>query len=179
MKRTLKNGASVVIREVQIEDAQILVEYMKIVNIETKNLMREPHEFKMTIEEEISFIEKVLKSNNQCMYLVFLNNDLISTAGFHGSMLSRVNHRVSIGISVLQAYNNLGVGSIVMEELISKAKEYHKTKIELEVRSDNPNAIHLYGKFGFKIEGYREDGFYVDDKFVGLTLMGLNLREVL
>jgi len=179
MDKVLKDGSKVYVRESVVEDAQILLDYLTIVNSETKNLSREPHEFKLTLEDEIKYLERVQKSNNNCSLLLFKEDELIGCASFDGYGLQRITHRVNMGISIKKAYHNKGAGKILLDALINKAKEYRKTKIELDVRSDNPNAIHLYQKCGFKIEGYREDGFFVDDKYIGLTLMGLNLREEL
>lgn len=177
MIKILKDGSKITVREAVVKDASSLCEYMEKVNIESKNLSREPHEWNMTVEDEEKFLENATKSNNSCHIVAFKDDFIISAAGFAGSGLMRLSHKVSLGISVLQEYNNKGLGTIMMGVLIEKAKEYHKTKIELEVRSDNVGAIHVYEKCGFKIEGQRQDGFFVDDKFVDLTLMGLNLRE--
>lgn len=177
MKNILPNGLKIEIREPIIKDASQLLKYFEKVNKESKNLTREPHEFTMTIEQEENFIQRVLKSNDESMFLVFHNDLLIATAGIHGSSLSRLKHKVSFGISVLQDYNNMGIGSFLMKEIIIKAKLLKKHKIELEVRDDNPGAIHLYEKYGFKTEGIRKDGFFVDDKYIDLRQMGLLLEE--
>ena len=176
MEKVLKDGSVVLIREALPNDAEVVLEYMKKVNEETKNLTREPDEFKMTVEQEEQFLLRNKESEDNCMLLLFKDAELICTAGIHGSSLRRLKHKVGMGISVLLEYHNLGVGSVMMEALIEKAKEYGKKKIELEVRIDNPSAIHLYEKYGFKIEGEREMGFFVDNKYVNLIEMGLDLR---
>lgn len=177
MKGTLKNGLIYELREVEVSDAQVVLDYMRIINKETQNLTREPEEFNMTLEQEEQFLLKTVESKDNHMIALFIENELASCAGFHGSPLRRLNHKVSLGISVLKKYHNLGIGYIVMNELIAKAKEYGKLKMELEVRSDNPNAIHLYKKCGFTVEGERQMGFYVNSKYVSLTEMGLDLRK--
>lgn len=179
MKKLIKAGYEIEIREAVVEDAQAMVDYMKIVNSESKNLSREPHEWNMTVDEERSIVKAAQESNNSCFIVCYKDGELISSAGFSGRGLMRLSHRVSLGISVLSKYNNQGIGSLMMDEVIRVAKSYHKTKIELDVRCDNIAAIHLYEKYGFTIEGFRADGFFVDDTYIGLTLMGLNLREEL
>ena len=47
---------------VVISDAKNLIEYMHKVNLESKNLMREPEEFTMTIEQEEAFIQNSIAS---------------------------------------------------------------------------------------------------------------------
>lgn len=178
MKHRLKNDLEVQVRDVLLSDAEMLIDYMRKVISETANLMRESDEFKLTVEQEESFIKRVINSENEAMVLVFHNDLLISTAGIHGSGLRRVKHKVEFGISVLKDYHNIGVGTIVMEHVIKKAKELNKKKIELEVRNDNLGAIHLYEKFGFVTEGIKKGGFIVEGELVDLRQMGLFLEDL-
>lgn len=177
MKYRLKNGIQITIREATVNDAQILLDYVNQINKETKNLTREPEEFTMTLEQEEQFLKKVTESDNNAMFLAFYNGQAIASAGIHGSALSRLKHKVSFGISVLNQYHNLGIGTLLMETVIKKAKELKLHKIELEVRNDNTNAIHLYEKLGFYTEGIREDGFYIDGEYISLRQMGLILED--
>jgi ribosomal protein S18 acetylase RimI-like enzyme len=64
-----------------------------------------------------------------------------------------------------------------MEALIEEAKANKKHKIELEVRLDNKEAISLYEKFGFVVEGTRKDGFYAEERYIDLLLMGKILED--
>ena len=172
MEYKLKNRKIIVIREGLVNDASEALKYMQKVNSETKNLLREPLEFKMTLKEEETFIENAKKSKNSYFLVVLHKGEIISTAGFNGSGLKRVNHRISIGMSVLKEYQNMGIGTLVMRSLIKRARELNKTKMELEVRVDNESAIHLYDLFGFEVEGTIKNGFFVDSKYIDLLLMG-------
>jgi len=172
MKYTIKNGIEVEIREIKVSDAENAVEYMKIVNTETKNLTREPDEFTMTVEQEEKFLEDAIQSEDNFIYTVWHEGTLISMTGIHGSSLRRLKHKVNLGISIIQKYNNLGLGTILMDLLVEKAKELGKTKVELDVRADNPNAIKVYKRAGFEIEGIRKNGFKVDGEYIDLILMG-------
>lgn len=57
-------------------------------------------------------------------------------------------------IAVLPEYRNRHIGSMLLSELI---KESDRMEITLEVEHSNINALELYKKFGFIIEGKRED----------------------
>ncbi len=172
MEYKLKNDTKIILRDVLVSDAGAVLEYIHKVNVESKNLMREPAEFKMTLKEEEAFLKSAIESNDSCFLVAYHDDLLISTAGFKGSALKRVNHRVSFGISVLKEYQNLGVARIVMKDLIKKAREFKKTKMDLEVRVDNLGAIHLYETLGFIKEGIIKRGFCVDNKYVDLLIMG-------
>ena len=177
MEYTLRNNQVVKIRETEVKDAALILDFFVEVNKESKYLSREPHEVDMTLDEEMGYLDRISKSENDCMLVVFDENSVVGTIGFHGSGLSRLKHKVSIGISVLSEYQNLGLGKIMMESILKKAKQYGKTKVELEVRIDNYNAIRLYEKFGFRNEGIRRHGFKVDGRYIDLLLMGVILDE--
>ena len=172
MIATLKNGLEVIIKDAVVDDALKVLEYMKTVNQETKNLTREPDEFQMTLEEETAFLKRAIESDHEAVVCAWDQDKLISVCGIHGSSLKRLKHRVNLGISILKDYHDLGLGTILMNVLIERAKELGKLKIELDVRSDNLGAIEVYKKTGFEVEGVRKNGFYVDGKYVDLLLMG-------
>lgn len=177
MEYTLRNGMVIKVRDVLVSDAEDIVAYFKLINTQTKNLLREPDEADMTLEDEIKFLEKLVSSKDRCMFMAMHEGKIIGLTGFHGSSLKRISHKVSFGISLLRAYRGLGMGSILMKLLVEKAKKYGKKKIELDVRIDNPRAIRVYEKVGFVKEGIRKNGFYVDGKYVDLYLMGLWIEE--
>ena len=77
-----------------------------------------------------------------------------------------------IDIYVDKKYRRDRVGSILLSEVIKKAKEKKCDNITLEVSMENKVAIKFYEKFGFKIEAKRK-GYY---KEIDAYLMRLNLR---
>lgn len=66
-------------------------------------------------------------------------------------------------VAVLPEYRQTGVGSRLLQGLISKALEREICDITLEVRESNEPAIRLYTKFGFENAGIRK-GFYEKPK---------------
>lgn len=172
MNYNLKNDITVELREVKLSDASLLIDFFKIVNLETKNLLREPEEFKMTINDERKFLRRVMNSNDEFIAVVVYDEEIIGTIGIRSRNLKRITHRVSLGMSVRKDFNNLGLGTVMMKYIMDKAKEMGKLKMELDVRKDNIYAIRLYERFGFELEGTIKKGFYVDDKYIDLLFMG-------
>ncbi len=71
-------------------------------------------------------------------------------------------------MAVDESFQGRGVGTALMAALMDLADNwYNLRRVELTVYKDNPQAIYLYQKFGFTIEGthaafaFRE-GEYVD-----------------
>ena len=60
-------------------------------------------------------------------------------------------------IAVDKNYQNLGIGSKLLDHLISRAKDDDIKEIWLEVSTKNEAAISLYKKFDFKVMGLRKN----------------------
>ena len=56
---------------------------------------------------------------------------------------------------------------------VCAAKDFGLQRVELTVRENNVNAIALYKKVGFEIEGVQREAILVDGKHENLILMGL------
>ena len=175
MNVILRNGKSIEVRAVTVDDAEAVLTCMTQVIQETKNLAREPEEWRMTVEQEREFLSKMKDSAQDYMSIALDGNRVIATAGFHGKPLQRFQHRVTLGISILQDYHLKGLGTFMLNHLIDIAKEMGKRTLDLDVRKDNPHAIELYEKVGFTQEGIKEAAFFVDGMYIDLVLMAKHL----
>lgn len=173
----LKLDKQVVIRNATTEDAARILAYMRQVLTESDNLTMEPDEFHMTVEQEEAFLSTTIASPHDVMKVAVVEDKIISTAGFHGTDRRRLSHRVGLGISVLKPYQGMGIGRAMMKALIDDAKRIGKTTIELEVRADNSNAIHLYESLGFVLEGRKKDRFNVKEGYVDTLMMALYMED--
>jgi ribosomal protein S18 acetylase RimI-like enzyme len=87
-----------------------------------------------------------------------------------------MSHRAELGITVIRDEWNKGIGSILMEKLIEFAKDAGIEILNLEVRADNTNAVHLYEKYGFRHIGTSPAYFKIGDEYVDFEIMYLDLR---
>ena len=177
MNVQLKNGKTVQIRAAKATDAEAILTCMNQIVRETKNLAREPEEWRMNVEEEIVFLSRMEDSPHEYMAIALDGENVIATAGIHGKPLQRLQHRVTLGISILKAYHRQGLGRILMNHLLEQAKQMGKRTVDLEVRADNLGAIALYEEVGFVIEGRKKEGFYVDGSYVDELLMACYLED--
>ena len=65
---------------------------------------------------------------------------------------------------------------MLMQHLIDYAKEHGIEIINLEVRSDNKAAIHLYEKYGFIKTGTVPAFFKIDKEYVDFDVMSLDMQ---
>ena len=172
----LKNGQEIVIRKAVQSDAAGLVSYIDRISSQSDFLTFGPGEFNVTVTQEEAFIEGISTQNNALMLVAEAEGQIIANLSFSGGPRPRVAHVGELGVSVLEAYWNQGVGTKLMEYLIEWAKE-SKTirKINLRVRSDNHSAIHVYKKLGFIEEGLMTRDFFVNETFYDALSMGLKI----
>ena len=166
----LKNGKTCVLRSVEPEDAERMIAYMKIMLGETPFLMRTPEEFDYTVEGEADVLRKRRDDPRALMIVAEADGEIIAASDVTPmGAKSRTLHRATLGMSVRKDYWSMGIGSAMMERLISHARQSGFEQIELEVVSANRRAIGLYVKYGFQVFGTRPhglkyaDGSYADD----------------
>lgn len=73
------------------------------------------------------------------------------------------SHRAAIGIAILKPYWNLGIVTVMFEEMIRIGREHGIKQLELEVMEGNICALGLYEKMGFQIVAAKPNAFCLDD----------------
>ena len=86
-----------------------------------------------------------------------------------------MKHRGDFAISVAKEYWNRGIGSQLLERIITFAKDNAFEVIDLQVRSDNKRAIHLYEKYGFEKIGEHPAFFKINNENISFNFMCLEL----
>lgn len=163
------------IREVMVSDAESLIEYLKVIGSESDNLTFGKKGLPISVKEEEKFIESLLEKKHSKMYLAIKDEEIIGQTSL-SEYSGRMGHYSELGITVKKDYWNNGVGKSLMNKIIEYAKKNDIELIDLQVRSDNARAIHLYEKFGFKKWGTYPALFKIDDKYYDVDLMVLDLR---
>ncbi|NYB75363.1 GNAT family N-acetyltransferase [Sedimentibacter hydroxybenzoicus DSM 7310] len=169
----LKNGASCILRSPLIEDAESMIDYLKTTSAETEFMVRYSEEVTMTIEEEGSILKRMIDSENSIMIAAFVENELAGNASIScvGERI-KLSHRATFGIAVKQKFWGMGIGDILLSEIIGKAKEIGFEQVELTVVENNNKAINLYEKFGFVKCGVIHKAFKLKDgRYYGEIIM--------
>ena len=99
----------------------------------------------------------ILKEELECENSYFViakteNNEIVGFAGFK----IIIDEADIMNIVVKKSFRHNGIGSILLENLISYAKDKDLKTITLEVNEHNLSAIKLYDKFNFDHIGIRK-----------------------
>lgn len=158
----------VLIRPIEVTDAQAYVDLLELLDMETKFLLFEPGERQVTVEQWRGMIEELQTGGESAIFVAESEGDLVGFLRARGDTPQRVRHSLMIVIAIRQAFVGQGIGSELFLAMEQWAREQHLHRLSLTVMTHNERAIALYKKMGFTIEGLhkhtlRVDGVYVDE----------------
>ncbi|WP_257253477.1 MULTISPECIES: GNAT family N-acetyltransferase [unclassified Endozoicomonas] len=94
------------------------------------------------------------RSNESIQLVAEVNGKVAGHLGIRMFSKPRKKHVVTFGISVHPDFQGQGVGSRLVDEMIQLCDNWlNVVRIELGVFTENKQAIALYKKYGFEIEG--------------------------
>ncbi|SMQ79580.1 Protein N-acetyltransferase, RimJ/RimL family [Bacillus sp. OV166] len=162
-----------VIRSAIENDAKNLSELRLQIDGETENLDREKGEAYI---DELGFkqiIKEDTESNSNLFLVVEVNDRIVGFSRCEGNKLIRFSHKVEFGVCVLKDYWGFGIGKNLLKESVHWADLNNIKKIILNVLETNVNAIKLYEKLGFEVEGIlKKDKKLSDGKYYNTIMMG-------
>ena len=167
----------IIVREILPADPEQALAYLCAIGGETDNLTFGAEGLPLSAEEERNYLQHIHANLHSVHYGAWRNGILIADGSLTG-MPGRMRHRAELGISVRKEYWNQGLGSRMMEQLITYAENSGIEVISLDVRADNAAAIHLYRKYGFRTIGTFPAYFRIGDQYYDFDMMLLDLRRV-
>ena len=174
-----KKGLKVVVRSPEKEDAVELINQIASVAASTDFLLSEPSDFDK-YREDISKEEALIewsKTDRGHWLIAVVDNHIIANCSLRFNTHAKDQHRGSIGIAISKEYQELGLGSLMFDEMIKLAKNTPGVEqIELDVIEQNERAKALYLSKGFVKTGIiphqfkLKDGTYLNGETMVLFL---------
>jgi RimJ/RimL family protein N-acetyltransferase len=167
---SIKKEIKVIIRGIQLSDAPAVLAIQHEVVSEGEFLIPLSKEFNKTLEQQIEWIQKLIENERETLLVAQVNGEVVGWIVFLSNNRIRLLHTGSIGLMIKKEYRNMGIGKLLIKELLSWAEENPLIeKVCLGVFSTNERAIALYKNMGFVEEGRKikefkfNDNEYVDD----------------
>ncbi len=172
----LKNNRILEISDGDPNDAEELLAYLKQVGGESNNLILDENGVNLTVEQEREYLRKAKDNYLNKIFIGKVDGKIVSDCGVHGVMNKRLDHNVTLGISVRKDYWNLGIGGYMMEHILNYCRmEERIMVVRLEVRPDNQYAVSLYQKVGFQKIGTYHKKVKINDEFIDQDIYELIL----
>ena len=153
----------------EISDAEAMLIYLRELRAENlETILR--HGSLPSIEEQRAFIEEH-SGKEGAIFVALENESIIGVLSVQRSSHSQLRHCCEFGIGVLKKYRGRGVGTKLIEEMESWCQSEGIERIELSVLRNNPGAISLYERLGFKLEGCKKGAVRIGSCYVDLLEM--------
>ena len=165
---------NITIERARPSDAAALLAYLRQAGGETDNLTFGAEGLPFALEAEEAYLAGLEQSRDEIMLLAKENGSIVGTASL-SRLPRRMAHRGDFSVSVAKSHWNRGIGSRLLECILTFAAESGFDIIDLQVRSDNAAAIHLYEKFGFQKLCTYPAFFKIGTQTVDFELMCLKL----
>lgn len=175
---TLKNQKQVVIKQAEAKDAEELLHCLKTYISQSKFIPKHNYEIKLTVEQEVDWINSYLKNENSILLVAEYKTQLIGNIDVTGSQRERMKHTGMIGMGMLEEWRNLGIGTHLMENAIAWATQNSILELLwLQVYTANHSALHLYKKMGFVDNGTIQNYFKHETDYFDVMTMSLEVKN--
>ncbi len=101
--------------------------------------------------------------------------EIVAAASLKFNMQEVFKHKAELGITVHDNYQNLGVGTALLNHLLTIAKKMELKKIFVNVNVTNARAFNVYMKAGFEVEGTLRKELLLKKEFLDEYRMALFL----
>lgn len=170
-KVILKDGLVCVLKTPEVDGEAEKTFYQSVIRETDFLLMTKDEAENVTAEGEEAWL-KSYETNRSILIGAYLEGKLVGQISADRSMLYKVCHTASVGISVLKEAWGMGVATSLFEYLEDEARKEGITIFHLDLFSDNERAFHLYEKWGFQVCGVLHNGVrHTDGAFADRIMM--------
>ena len=155
----LKNNQKCLLRNAVGDDAQEVLNIFLLTHEQTDFLASYKDETSFDTAFEKQFLAEKEHADREVYLCAVVDWRIVGTANVDSMGENKVRHRAELGIAVDRAFWGVGIGRALIAACIECAKEAGYSQLELEVVSENGNAIALYKRMGFIEFGRNPRGF--------------------
>jgi ribosomal protein S18 acetylase RimI-like enzyme len=153
-------------------------------NIRLEALSNNPDSFGTMYDEEVirttdNFRERIPVDNNNFILGSYMDENLTGIVAFHQESRIKLRHKAYIRSMYVQPeYRKKGIGKLLLNELIKRAKAIQEIEILLlDVITNNLPAKQLYLSFGFQIFGTEKMAYKLNQQYFALESMSLLIKS--
>ena len=164
---------SVIIRPYEVKDTQAILDIINFNIINSTAL----YDYNIrTLEQQKSILEDK-KTKGFPVIIAEIDNDVVGF-GMYSEFRFREAYKFTVEHSVYvnQNFHGKGIGKILLQELINRAKEQKLHTMIAVIDEENQSSIEFLEKFGFKIVGVIKESGYKFDRWLHSVFMQLILE---
>lgn len=144
-KAELKDGTKILFRPMVKEDADALYEFFKGVEEEDARYLRDDVRSRLVVEKWA----KNLDYDKTLPILAIKNGDIVADATINRRQFGWKWHLGTVRVFVHRNYRNMGLGHMIIEEIVDIAYKLGIEKLIVEIPDVNTATIQAFAKSGF------------------------------
>lgn len=157
------------------KDAHLFAKLRRDIDREADHLLAKEGERK---ENALHVIAKLLLSQRRTVtFLAFDDSVDVGYVSLVFPKFKKLQGNAYLTISIRSAYRGKGIGNMLMEKAENYATERGVRRVELEVFGKNKNALDLYTKRGYVIEGVKKEAVDNMGDFDDIIIMAKRLKK--
>ncbi|MGG0658196.1 N-acetyltransferase family protein [Rummeliibacillus pycnus] len=160
-----------IIRPIELDDAREVINLYHQIFAESDFMLHGKDDSTLSVQGFRKLITKWKTTNSGIILVAIINGEIGGAISIVGNTIPRTKHCASIMNGVLKKFANQGIGTALMNEAEKWAHAKNITRLELSVIKTNKNAISLYEKFGFTVDGQRNKSIKIDSDYVDQLYM--------
>ncbi|MGI2329043.1 GNAT family N-acetyltransferase [Planococcus sp. YIM B11945] len=153
------------IRKAKHEDSKAILAVMKDAE-QSGYMLVNPGERNVAPEQFGGFIETINQKEKSGLFVACENDRILGYLMVQNEELQRVAHRAYLVIGVHSESRGKGIGRALFTYVLHWAKNKGLHRLDLTVIAYNHDAVELYKKMGFEVEGVKRDSLLVDGRYV-------------
>lgn len=156
-----------VFKQLQPSHSNEFLKFKKQIAQETQNTLLYPEAPFLNEKDELERIKQQSENKNIYNLCAFDNDQIVGYLNFRVPMAQHpwVKHVGSFGMMVLKPYWGQGIGTKLLAYMEEQAQKLNVTRIEASVRISNTQALRLYKKNGYTVEGTKQSSAFINDSF--------------
>ncbi len=168
----IKNGIIITVRTAEPEDAPGINNVMKSILKEKIYTIYDIDEYTETKQSRLKQIRRYRRAQGKIIIIALLKNRVIGFVTFNNRDVRKTMHTGFLSIYLLKEFRGVGLGKELLRNLIQWGRNNKIiSKMSLAVFSCNKNAIALYKKVGFKVEGLCPKDMKINGRYYDSVLM--------
>jgi acetyltransferase len=141
----LKDGTKVVLRPMVAEDKDALYEFFSAVSKEEVRYLRDNVSSRLVVEKWATSLDY-----DRVLPILALKDDkIIADATLHRRQFGWKHHVGMVRAFVHENFRNVGLGHLMIEEIVDLAGDLKLEKLIVELPDTNTAAIHAFRRAGF------------------------------
>lgn len=158
------------IRKANENDASQILAVMKDAE-QSGYMLYAPDERNLAPASLCKLIQSINQSPTSGFFIAEHDDEILGYLLLKAETLSRTSHRAQIAVGVHSKSRGKGIGTALFDYVIQWAKESQLHRLELTVIEHNEQAVHLYKKMGFEVEGVKRNSLLIDGHYVNELYM--------